>query len=142
MELVDGGSLIDRARGSWSRLDDGAVETMLSEESMRVYMRHTLLGLEYLHCQVRWRNCHWKKVPVIHCDIKGANILIGRNGVAKLADLGLGLELDSESEESQKARCGTIEWAAPEALGLPGFGNMGTGSDIWSLGCTVIEIIT
>lgn len=42
------------------------------------YVRQVLFGLQYLHTQ-----------GVLHRDIKGANILTTKNGVAKVADFGV-----------------------------------------------------
>jgi serine/threonine protein kinase len=89
-----------------------------------VYMSQVLNGLVYLHEQ-----------GVIHRDIKGANILLTKDGQAKLADFGVASKATGIDEASV---VGTPYWMAPEVIELSG---AGPHSDIWSVGCTVIELI-
>ena len=49
-----------------------------SEPVCSSYVNQVLFGLEYLHAQ-----------GVLHRDIKGANILTTKTGVAKVADFGV-----------------------------------------------------
>lgn len=72
---------------------------------------------------------------VIHRDIKGANILTTKEGLVKLADFGVAAKKDGLHESSV---VGTPYWMAPEVIELSG---ATTASDIWSLGCTVIELL-
>lgn len=48
-----------------------------NETLTSIYTRHILEGLSYLHSK-----------GIVHWDIKGANILVGNDGVCKLADFG------------------------------------------------------
>ncbi|KAI4982268.1 hypothetical protein ZWY2020_022760 [Hordeum vulgare] len=73
----------------------------------------------------------------IHKDIKCANILVDANGLVKLADFGLAKEMSILSQA--RSSKGTIFWMAPEvAKAKP----HGPPADIWSLGCTVLEMLT
>jgi len=88
-----------------------------------------LQGLQYLHT---------RSPIVVHRDIKGANILIGRDLMeVKLADFGC----SKLSDVSQSlTTVGSIPWMAPEViLQQSGYGRK---ADIWSLGCTVLEMAT
>jgi len=87
-------------------------------------MSQVLHGLLYLHEQ-----------GVIHRDIKGANILTTKEGLVKLADFGVASRTTGLNEASV---VGTPYWMAPEVIELTG---ATTASDIWSLGCTVIELL-
>lgn len=87
-------------------------------------MSQVLHGLLYLHEQ-----------GVIHRDIKGANILTTKQGLVKLADFGVATRTTTFHESSV---VGTPYWMAPEVIELSG---ATTASDIWSLGCTVIELL-
>ena len=55
----------------------GVLLATLEEPVAKSYTRQLLIGLEYLH-----RN------GIAHRDIKGANCLVGNDGVIKLADFG------------------------------------------------------
>jgi serine/threonine protein kinase len=94
------------------------------ENLVALYMSQVLHGLLYLHEQ-----------GVIHRDIKGANILTTKEGLVKLADFGVATKA---SGLDQSSVVGTPYWMAPEVIELSG---ASTSSDIWSLGCTVIELI-
>lgn len=95
------------------------------ENLVALYMAQVLNGLLYLHEQ-----------GVIHRDIKGANILTTKEGLVKLADFGVATRKDNGLHESSVV--GTPYWMAPEVIELAG---ATTASDIWSLGCTVIELL-
>ncbi|XP_056845054.1 MAP3K epsilon protein kinase 1 [Raphanus sativus] len=97
------------------------------ESLVAVYIAQVLEGLVYLHEQ-----------GVIHRDIKGANILTTKEGLVKLADFGVATKL-SESEFNTHSVAGSPYWMAPEVIELSG---VCAASDIWSVGCTVIELLT
>ncbi|XP_002978306.2 mitogen-activated protein kinase kinase kinase 2 [Selaginella moellendorffii] len=100
-----------------------------TEPVIRMYTRQLLLGLEYLH-----------QNKIMHRDIKGANILVDNQGHIKVADFGASkkvLELATISEA--KSMKGTPYWMAPEVVRQTGHNWQ---ADIWSVGCTVIEMAT
>ncbi|CAD8202875.1 unnamed protein product [Paramecium octaurelia] len=112
----------------------GSVLTMIKrfgkfkESLIRVYLKQILLGLHYLHSK-----------GVIHRDIKGANILINQNGQVKLADFGSGKQLSEIKHDIVGSLCGTPNYMAPEVINQQHYGKK---ADIWSLGCTMIEMAT
>lgn len=75
---------------------------------------------------------------MIHRDIKGGNILTTKDGIVKLADFGVATNL-TESEKSNSI-VGTPYWMAPEVIEISG--QITSACDIWSLGCTVVELLT
>ncbi|KAF8906289.1 kinase-like domain-containing protein [Gymnopilus junonius] len=99
----------------------------LNEKLVASYVVKILEGLHYLHTS-----------DVVHCDLKAANILTTKNGNVKLSDFGVSLNLRAMEREIKDV-AGTPNWMAPEVIELKG---ASTKSDIWSLGCTVIELLT
>ncbi|KAJ3561138.1 hypothetical protein NP233_g10378 [Leucocoprinus birnbaumii] len=100
----------------------------LNEKLVASYVVKILEGLHYLH-----------QSDVVHCDLKAANILTTKNGNVKLSDFGVSLNLRAMERQSQNDVAGTPNWMAPEVIRLEG---ASTKSDIWSLGCTVVELLT
>ncbi|TPX41255.1 hypothetical protein SeMB42_g05652 [Synchytrium endobioticum] len=114
MELCENGSLASISK-KFGRFP---------EHLVAVFLAQVLDGLHYLHEQ-----------GVIHRDIKGANILTTKNGLVKLADFGVATKL---ADMTHHAVVGSPYWMAPEVIELLG---ATTASDIWSVGCTAIELI-
>jgi serine/threonine protein kinase len=94
------------------------------ETLIRNFIIQVLQGLEYLHAE-----------GVIHRDIKSANILSAKDGTVKLGDFGIASGL----ENSKGVFTGSAYWLAPEVINCTGATYV---SDIWSLGCTCIELYT
>ncbi|RXW24296.1 hypothetical protein EST38_g1563 [Candolleomyces aberdarensis] len=119
------------------------VEYLKSHPSVerRLLLLDVLSGLSYLH-----RN------NIVHGDIKGANVLVGSQGRACLADLGLSRLIDAQiltwtSILSTIAPWGTLLWQAPELLSAQlqdqeNFPPPTTSTDIYALGCLAYEIFT
>lgn len=95
------------------------------ENLVAVYISQVLDGLVYLHDQ-----------GVIHRDIKGANILTNKDGTVKLADFGVATTPTGALNDA--AVVGSPYWMAPEVIEQSG---ATTASDIWSVGCVVIELL-
>lgn len=55
-------------------------------------------------------------VQIVHRDIKTSNILLARDGTAKLADVGLAKILRNDFLSTLQGQLGTFAWAAPEIL--------------------------
>eukprot|EP00292_Cryptomonas_paramecium_P010990 CAMPEP_0113713272 /NCGR_PEP_ID=MMETSP0038_2-20120614/31901_1 /TAXON_ID=2898 /ORGANISM="Cryptomonas paramecium" /LENGTH=324 /DNA_ID=CAMNT_0000639983 /DNA_START=106 /DNA_END=1077 /DNA_ORIENTATION=- /assembly_acc=CAM_ASM_000170 len=109
----------------------GSISTVLSRFGafedlvVRKYTRQILTGLEYLH-----RHC------IVHRDIKCANCLLGADGRVRLADFGASKRLHALVTCSLQ---GTASYIAPEVLRRE---RVGRQSDLWSVGCCVVEMLT
>ncbi|CCI46775.1 unnamed protein product [Albugo candida] len=116
----------------------GTIASMLkqfdafSEPLIRIFVRQIVAGVAYLH-----------RMGIVHRDIKGANVLVNEQGVAKLADFGCSKQLtDIQStslEESLRSIRGSVPWMAPEVVKQTGHDYK---ADIWSIGATMIEMAT
>ncbi|KAL2964001.1 hypothetical protein AAZX31_17G232700 [Glycine max] len=85
----------------------------MTESVVRNFTRHILSGLAYLHSN-----------KTIHRDIKGANLLVNKSGIVKLADFGLAKIVVKGSIKNE---------SNPDVV---------MAIDIWTLGCTIIEMLT
>ncbi|MEO8193417.1 MAG: protein kinase [Gemmatimonadales bacterium] len=75
---------------------------------------------------------------VIHRDVKPANVVITRNGIAKLVDFGIA-KFTTDEAVDHGAAAGTPAYMSPEqTLG----GVVDARTDIWSLGVVMHEMLT
>ncbi|KAK0468944.1 kinase-like domain-containing protein, partial [Armillaria novae-zelandiae] len=98
-------------------------------------IREVANGLHYLHSH---------DPPVVHADIRGANILVTGDFHCCLADFGLAQAVMTRRTESCDSKSGTVRWLAPELLQLdaPSHWHYMPSRDIYAFGCTVVEIFT
>ncbi|KAJ3412959.1 hypothetical protein HDV05_008674 [Chytridiales sp. JEL 0842] len=114
-------------------IENGSMQNMLKtfgvipERLCRSYVKQILDGLVYLH-----------EFGVVHCDLKCANVLTTKTGAVKLSDFGVSKQL-SKMEKDKQTVVGTPNWMAPEIISLRG---ASTTSDIWSLACTIVEMVS
>ena len=92
--------------------------------------RQVALGLE-----------HAQRKGLIHRDVNPYNILVTRDGTAKLTDLGLAIDLaDQDRVTRDGATVGTFDYVSPEQARHSH--SVDTRSDIYSLGCTLYHMLT
>ncbi|CAA3011745.1 mitogen-activated kinase kinase kinase NPK1-like [Olea europaea subsp. europaea] len=128
LEYASGGSLADLIKKSAGNMPESLVAC---------YSYMLLKGLSHVH-----------EKGYVHCDIKPSNILVfpstdGSNvHNLKIADFGLATKIGNDkilpSERSINIR-GTLRYSSPESIVK---GKNKPVSDIWSLGCTIVEMIT
>ncbi|KAI8883868.1 hypothetical protein K501DRAFT_285104, partial [Backusella circina FSU 941] len=83
-----------------------------------------------------------RQINILHRDIKAANILVEVDGICKISDFGLSKKNDYDEVYDQNSRMslrGSVYWMAPEVVKNEPYS---AKVDIWSLGCTLIEMLT
>ncbi|MDX2117060.1 MAG: serine/threonine-protein kinase [Planctomycetota bacterium] len=85
---------------------------------------------------------HAHERGLIHRDVKPKNIMINKEGVAKLADMGLARAIsDKEAAEAEAGKAfGTPYYISPEQI--RGEKVVGPPADIYSLGATLYHMVT
>ncbi|KAJ3681324.1 hypothetical protein LUZ60_015813 [Juncus effusus] len=101
-----------------------------SVPQIKCYMRQLLAGLHY---------CHVNKL--LHCDIKGSNILIDNEGNLKLADFSHWRAFPYDPREIITNNVNVITlWCRPPEL-LYGSTEYGPEVDMWAVGCVFAELL-
>uniref|UniRef100_A0ACD5ZCF2 Uncharacterized protein n=1 Tax=Avena sativa TaxID=4498 RepID=A0ACD5ZCF2_AVESA len=118
-------------------LPKGSLDAYISDESCGLdwRTRYTIIegicnGLQYLHEQGE---------PIIHMDLKPANILLTDNMVPKVTDFGLSRLLDQQQTMCTLITTGTRGYMPPEYIQG---GTITPMSDIFSLGVIILELVT
>lgn len=93
-------------------------------------VRQVALGLEHAH-----------RKGLIHRDVNPYNIMVTHDGTAKLADLGLAIDLADEDHVTREgATVGTFDYVAPEQARHSHSADI--RSDIYSLGCSLYHMLS
>ncbi len=118
MEYVEGETLRDAI---------GRAGSLGPEEALRI-LDGAAAGLDAIHAQ-----------GIVHRDVKPANILLGRDGSVKVADLGIAAVPDRTRITSSGAVLGSLSYMAPEQLGDAA---ATPAIDIYALGAVAYEVLS
>lgn len=94
---------------------------------VKAYGKQILEGLAYLHSK-----------QIIHRDLKCQNIMLENEMNVKLIDFGASIEIDGTQHTEMEFK-GSLPWTAPEVIKCK---KVSKQSDIWSYGCTLLEMAT
>ncbi|HLP83649.1 MAG TPA: serine/threonine-protein kinase, partial [Phycisphaerales bacterium] len=121
MEFVDGSTVYDEIAKRKRVSEDDAVQVVIQVAE----------ALQHAH-----------EKGLIHRDVKPKNVMITRDGVVKLADMGLARAIsDREMAEAEQGKAfGTPYYISPEQI--RGEVNIGPPADIYSLGATLYHMVT
>ncbi|NOG55083.1 MAG: serine/threonine protein kinase [Planctomycetes bacterium] len=121
MEYVDGKTVFDVMQDNGRFAEQDAIDIILQIAD----------ALHHAHAR-----------GFVHRDVKPKNVMMSKDGVAKLADMGLARALsDKEAAEAEAGRAfGTPYYISPEQI--RGEVNIGPQTDIYSLGATFYHMVT
>jgi eukaryotic-like serine/threonine-protein kinase len=121
MEYVEGRTVHDDIIKHKRYPEDEAIEVAI----------HVAEALEHAH-----------ERGLIHRDIKPKNLMISKEGLVKVADMGLARAIsDKEAAEAEKGKAfGTPYYISPEQI--RGEVDVGPPADIYSLGATLYHMVT
>lgn len=118
MQFVDGEDLKQRIQRS----------APISVRDTRRIIGNVLDGLQAIHA-----------AGIVHRDIKPQNVLIGKDGTARVTDFGVAEVDDSAGFTGDGLTIGTVDYMAPEqAQGLP----LTPAADLYATGVMLYEMLT
>ena len=118
MELIEGGTLRDLIT------ERGTLSTPLALS----VLEPVLSALAAAH-----------QAGLVHRDVKPENVLIGHDGVVKVADFGLVRAVASASTTSDSTILGTVAYLSPEQVAT---GASDSRSDVYAAGIVLYEMLT
>lgn len=118
MEYVEGETLAELMAKTGPLEPDGAVDLL----------RQVCAGLEHAHA-----------AGLVHRDIKPQNILVRRDGVAKIADFGIARTLQATKLTQTGTVLGTAAYLAPEQAAGE---RVTAAADVYSLGAVAYELLS
>ncbi|WCJ33890.1 Protein kinase superfamily protein [Euphorbia peplus] len=124
-EYVDNGNL-----EQWLHGEVGPISPLTWDIRMKVAIG-TAKGLAYLH--------EGLEPKVVHRDVKSSNILLDKKWNAKVSDFGLAKLLGSEASYVTTRVMGTFGYVSPDYAST---GMLNEGSDVYSFGILLMEMIT
>lgn len=120
MEYVQGGNLLEYSR----RRSLGFREAALIVETLARAMHQA-------HLQ-----------GIVHLDLKPENVLLGADGVPKIADFGVAKQLDQQAAgQTGRIVMGTLEYMSPEQALAQGRG-IGPAADVYGLGAILYRLLS
>ncbi|MCD9559892.1 hypothetical protein HAX54_018220 [Datura stramonium] len=118
-------------------MPNGSLENWLYKEYFHLdllqrvtVMLDAAMAIEYLH--------HGNDSPIVHCDLKPANVLLDEDMVAHVGDFGISKILAVRKSMAHTKTLGTLGYIAPE-YGSEGI--VSTSGDVYSYGIMLMEVL-
>ena len=120
--------LLDRQKAR-----DGSVTALFNDTVLQQYTTQIAEGLAQLHA-----------AGIVVQDLKPANLLLDERGELVICDFGLAAVISNSwvNSPSSSRTVGTPAYMAPEQIDKATFGEVSDKTDMWALGCVVIEMLT
>ena len=130
MEFVDGQTLRDKIRNEQNgdQPSGSAAGSPIQAKQAIMIAIQVAEGLSAAH-----------KKGIVHSDIKPENIILTKEGTAKIADFGLARSLQLAQASGAEGIAGTIAYMSPEQVRGEPLNHL---TDIWSLGVVLYEMVS
>ncbi|XP_055800624.1 receptor kinase-like protein Xa21 [Solanum dulcamara] len=119
-------------------MPNGSLENWLYREDCHLNLHQRVavmldaaMAIEYLH--------HGNVTPIVHCDLKPANVLLDEDMVARVGDFGISKILAISKSMAYTETLGTLGYIAPE-YGSEGI--VSASGDVYSYGIMLMEVLT
>ncbi|KAL4559314.1 hypothetical protein LXL04_031452 [Taraxacum kok-saghyz] len=118
-------------------MDGGTLEDLIQDRTAFRWKRRIDVAIDVAHALVFLHHeCH---PSIVHRDVKASNVLLDKNGKARVTDFGLARVVDAGDSHVSTMVAGTVGYVAPE------YGQTWqatTKGDVYSYGVLVMELAT